>query len=319
MKEHWFRCYHGAPADPKWKVVAARASHTMSRHVTPANVLAVWLCMMDCASQADPRGELLGWDDEDVGALLDIPADEVTAIRAAMQGKTLDGNRLKAWEKRQPKRERDDPSASSRKAAQRLRDSGENTEVAPSHATSRQVTPRGEERREEEKREEKANLSVGKPEPSDSRASPAETPTARAEPGERTGQIAKLLRANGVRYVNPSHVLVLELAASGATDSEIVDMAKEAVERGKPNLSWTCSTLLGRKRDAANATPTSVGDPRRSALVTGSGAHRPYVPEKRQRRDPSLGAPVQFKDLAASLGVGKKPEPEGDPPPAPNS
>lgn len=317
MNEHWFRYFHGTPADPKWKVVAARASHTMSRHVTIAHVLAVWDCMMECASQAIPRGELCGWDSEDVAALLEIEVAEVEAIRQAMQGKTLDGNHLKAWEKRQPKRERDDPSASSRKAAQRLRDSGQKHDVTPIPQVSHQVTPRGEERREEEKEQDQI-LSVGKPETNNSRATLAEPPTARADPGERSGQIAKLLKANGVQHVNPTHAKILELAAYGVTDAEVVAIAKEAVERGKPNLSWACSTLLGRKRDAAVAPPTSMSQ--RNAPLGGSGAHRPYVREERNI-DPVRSGKAEAQamvDIMKNLHIRPK-EPEPDEAPPPNS
>lgn len=143
-------------------------------------------------------------------------------------------------------------------------------------------------------------LSVGKSTQDDSRATPADPPTARVEPGERTGHIAKLLRANGIQHVNPSHTTILELAGIEVTDKEIIDTAKEAVERGKPSLAWVCSVILGRKRDADAAPSRPAFKP---APVAGSGSHRPYVPEKRERRDPSLGAPQQFKDLAASLGI----------------
>lgn len=61
--------------------------------------------MMENASQSSPRGVLCGWDDEDVAAGLGFATEQVVSIREAMQGKTLDGQRLTAWEKRQPKRE----------------------------------------------------------------------------------------------------------------------------------------------------------------------------------------------------------------------
>jgi hypothetical protein len=38
--------------------------------------------------------------------------------------------------------------------------------------------------------------------------------------------------------------------------------------------------------------------------IAGSGAHRPFPPEeKRVRRDPSAGAPAEFKELASKLGI----------------
>lgn len=151
--EHWFRWHHGAVTDPKWRVVAKRASDALSRNVTIGHVVAVWAAMMERASQSNPRGHLVGWCDEDVGAALDIGEDEVGAIRSAMQGKTLDGDELTGWKRRQPKAE--DATAAERKARQRERAATSvNARDTPSSAgLSRDVTgshDRGEEIRGEE-------------------------------------------------------------------------------------------------------------------------------------------------------------------------
>ncbi|MFP3513388.1 hypothetical protein SB775_28260, partial [Peribacillus sp. SIMBA_075] len=100
--EHWFRWHHGTVNDPKWRVVAARASSSMSRNVTVGHVLSVWAAMLECASQANPRGSLVGWDSEDVAAGLGIDQAEVSAIVDAMQGKTIEGEELTGWKRRQP-------------------------------------------------------------------------------------------------------------------------------------------------------------------------------------------------------------------------
>lgn len=149
--EHWFRWHHGTVNDPKWRVVAARASAAMSRNVTVGHVLSVWASMLECASQANPRGTLQGWDDEDVGAGLGIPTDEVIAIREAMQGKTLEDGELTGWKRRQPKAE--DTGAAVRKREQRAREKAFATAVnyrdeEECHAMSQGVTT--EERRGEE-------------------------------------------------------------------------------------------------------------------------------------------------------------------------
>lgn len=95
----WFRWHHGTVSDPKWRVVAADAGAKVR------DVLAVFAAMLENASQADTRGVLSGWNDRVVGAALDMTGDEVRAIREAMQGLVLDGDRLTGWERRQPKRE----------------------------------------------------------------------------------------------------------------------------------------------------------------------------------------------------------------------
>jgi hypothetical protein len=61
--------------------------------------------MMTSASASSVRGSLDAWSDEDIAIAIDAETEHVSAIREAMQGKTLDGDRLSGWEKRQPKRE----------------------------------------------------------------------------------------------------------------------------------------------------------------------------------------------------------------------
>lgn len=99
MTENWFRWHVGTSTDPKFKTIAVRAGARL------AEVLSVWAMMLECAAQASPPGCLDGWDDEDVAAHLGMARDDVEAIRAAMQGKTLDGDALRRWSRRQPKRE----------------------------------------------------------------------------------------------------------------------------------------------------------------------------------------------------------------------
>jgi len=155
--EHWFRWHHGTVNDPKWRVVAARASSAMSRNVTVGHVLSVWACMLECASQSNPRGLLTGWDDEDVAAGLGVEADEVRAIREAMQGKTLEDDALSGWKSRQPKAE--DLRAADRKRAQRERENAAPPGVTGgdetgSHDSSRNVTTETETETETEKKKE---------------------------------------------------------------------------------------------------------------------------------------------------------------------
>jgi hypothetical protein len=102
----WVRLWTDMPTDPKWRVIAKRAGRPISE------TLAVFMFMMANAGErnetqcnAAERGVLDNWSDEDVAAALDLETGHVTAIREAMQGKTLEGNKLTGWEKRQPKRE----------------------------------------------------------------------------------------------------------------------------------------------------------------------------------------------------------------------
>lgn len=135
----WCRLHHGVSTDPKWRLIAKKAS------VRAGDVLAVWTYMLDHASQANPRGTLSGWDDEVCAIALDFEPEQVASIRRYMMGRVLEDLRLTGWDKRQPKRE--DETAAERKRAQRERDKngsgldgGPSRDVTHSHAASRDVT-----------------------------------------------------------------------------------------------------------------------------------------------------------------------------------
>lgn len=99
MATPWFRLWADMVNDPKWRTIARVSQQSVG------NVVAVYVHMMTCASNAGERGWLSGWSDEDVATALDIETENVTAIRTAMQGRVLDKDRLTGWKKRQPVRE----------------------------------------------------------------------------------------------------------------------------------------------------------------------------------------------------------------------
>jgi hypothetical protein len=92
---HWYRVWEGTPTDPKFRLIARKSG----RHITW--VLSVFQHMMDCANAASERGTLEGWADDIVAVCLDLETQDVAAIRTAMQGTLLNGNRLSGWDKRQ--------------------------------------------------------------------------------------------------------------------------------------------------------------------------------------------------------------------------
>ncbi len=118
----WVRLWDDMPTDPKWRVVARRSGRSI------AEVIAVFNFMLvnAGANATERNGTLANFDDEDVAAALDIDACHVTSIREAMQGKTLDGDRLTGWERRQPKRE---DGAADRAKAWREKKKSENPEI----------------------------------------------------------------------------------------------------------------------------------------------------------------------------------------------
>lgn len=95
----WCRLWHDMPTDPKFRTVARVSGQPLSA------VIAIFTFMLtDASANAAERG-VTQCDDETVASALDLSDDVVTAVRAAMQGRVLDGERLTGWEKRQPLRE----------------------------------------------------------------------------------------------------------------------------------------------------------------------------------------------------------------------
>jgi hypothetical protein len=144
----WFRWHHGSVNDPKFGLVARKASARVG------DVIAVWALVLETASANADRGSYADIDHEATDFLLGAEDGTTERILAAMEarGLTAEG-RVTRWEDRQPKRERIDNTAAERKRAQRERDSandGGTTTVTPCHATSHHVTPREEKSREEE-------------------------------------------------------------------------------------------------------------------------------------------------------------------------
>ena len=96
----WFRSWHGAPTDPKWRTIAKRAK------VSPPLVIAVAWALMDRASQNGDRGSIAGFDVETIADFLDCEPEEIERVVSAMREKcVLTDDHFSAWEKRQPVRE----------------------------------------------------------------------------------------------------------------------------------------------------------------------------------------------------------------------
>jgi len=138
----WFRWHHGSVTDPKFQLVARKSGASLP------DVLAVWAYILETASQSVERGDFGLVDCEALDCLFGFPATETrtAAILKAMQERALvEGSRVASWEKRQPKREREDPTNADRQAAFRAKQN----QVTPGNAIDDQKKPREEKRREE--------------------------------------------------------------------------------------------------------------------------------------------------------------------------
>lgn len=160
----WFRWHHGSVNDPKFQLVAKKAGASVGE------VIAVWACLLEAASLSSPRGNPGDIDLEALDCSLGFEDGKCARIYARMteRGLIAEDGRVASWDKRQPKRERDDDSSTERVRAFRERERHE----TPRNASDGTGTPRGEESREEEK--EEPTVLVGKPTASRPAACPTE-------------------------------------------------------------------------------------------------------------------------------------------------
>lgn len=137
----WFRWHHGSVTDPKFGLVAKKAGARLG------DVLAVWAFVLESASANDERGVCGAVDFESLDFLLGMEDGTAMRILDAMTGRGLlgAGGVVTAWEKRQPKREREGDNSTERVRAFRERQRHE----TPRNANETPETPRGEESREE--------------------------------------------------------------------------------------------------------------------------------------------------------------------------
>lgn len=115
MTTGWFRLWNDMPTDPKWRVIA-RASGQPISLVMACGLFAMSNVSKRSVTQCDAkeRGVTHNLSHEDIAAALDADEADIKAIFDAMQGRFMDGDKVKNWDKRQPKRE--DSSAERTKA-----------------------------------------------------------------------------------------------------------------------------------------------------------------------------------------------------------
>lgn len=141
----WFRWHHGSVNDPKFQLVAKKADCSV------AEVIAVWACLLEAASMAEERGKPGEPDFEAMECALGLADGLGPTIYAAMKARDLvgDSDVICAWEKRQPRREREDNSAGRVAAYRKRHVTPEIHDVTPCNASDNQETPRLDKRREE--------------------------------------------------------------------------------------------------------------------------------------------------------------------------
>lgn len=147
----WFRSWHGAPTDQKWRVIAKKADVPTSLVVS-----FIW-ALMDRASQSDDRGSFDGIDLEVIADFLDCDETQLKRIVTQCNERNVtSNNRFVAWEKRQPKRE--DATASDRVRA--FRERQKNQSVSDGETQCNAVKRTETQIREDKIREEDISFSA---------------------------------------------------------------------------------------------------------------------------------------------------------------
>ncbi len=128
----WWRAHHGLPYDFKLGIIARMLQ------VRQTDVGMVWVACLDHASQAEDRGSVARLNPAVVAFGLGLTEAEVTTIVDAFRvQEMISGDRLTAWDRRQP--EKDDPTAAERQRERRERKKM-SRHVTLGHAASRSVT-----------------------------------------------------------------------------------------------------------------------------------------------------------------------------------
>jgi len=113
MKQ-WCRMWNEAPTDLKWLSIGRRAG------VRPGDVWSLYSMLMACANQAAEEGAIARFSIEDAATFLDLEEGQVGAVLDEFKRRGMVvGERLAAWERRNPQRE--DPGSTERSRACRGR------------------------------------------------------------------------------------------------------------------------------------------------------------------------------------------------------
>jgi len=251
----WFRWWHGTVTDAKFGVISEKAGCQL------CEVIAVWVILLEHASQCHIRGDVSRFVTQDVTRHENVTPvtlrhdgvteiawssrmrhETVTAIVTAMcdAGLIVEG-RIEAWERRQPVRE-DAVTTGAKTAAQRAKEYRERkklvTEKRHAHVTQRHADETPQKREEQSRAEQIKHLSLS-----------AGAEKIQSDGATRKGAVCGLLRKAGMADSAPGYLTdeVWALILSKRTDEEIVELAK-AKMAAKPNqrigLKYIAPALL---------------------------------------------------------------------------
>lgn len=162
MANQWLRLWHDMPDDPKWRVIAKVSGQPL--HL----VIALYVTLLVDASKNGMSRGVTKCHDENLAVTLDCDMSQIVEIKAAMQGRVLEGNYISGWETRQPKREDcGDSETGAKSAAARKRDErarkkiiSSSDDVTQCHEMSRNVTTDKDKEEDKEKTIRDTNVSL---------------------------------------------------------------------------------------------------------------------------------------------------------------
>lgn len=150
----WFRWHHGTTGDRKFALIAKRAGARLG------DTIAMWAMLLEQASAAEDRGQPGHIDFEAIDLELDLPDGQARSIYDAMVGRGVideTTKRVKKWEERQVKRERDKDNSTERTRRFKDRERQKRDEERQKEGREHQKNAREEESREEGNSEAKAS------------------------------------------------------------------------------------------------------------------------------------------------------------------
>lgn len=264
MARPWFRWWNGCCNDPKFALVARDSKQARG------NVIAVWAAVLERANDGDERGTANSIPCDEIAITLDLEDSDVASIIESMRNRgMIDGNRVCAWEKRQPEREREEADSTDRVRRHRAKATSNNG--TPCNASDDNVTPCNAMKRHETPPEAEAEAEAegggggggsvtssskrGEPSP---QVPPPPPPTPEGKEPENAltkSAEAKLLETLG-RPKNDSlsereRRIAVELIREGVELEDVRSAYMRTVEREKPRsvLTYLRSMIL-EERDA---------------------------------------------------------------------
>lgn len=207
----WFRWHQGSTTDPKFQLVARKCGRSV------AEVIAMWAVVLEAANAQELRGQHGNLDFESIDCQLGLQDGAAQDIYTALCDRGLVDKfqgLVKAWDKRQPRREREAVESSTDRvrrhrakaapvnesatetvgfdgdspASSSLAFHGVTSDETPCNAMEHQKQPRGEERRREESNTSFSEQRVGAPPVNASPLAPPAAGSAKNSGADRSRQ-----------------------------------------------------------------------------------------------------------------------------------